>query len=212
MSKRINVNDVSAERDVIMGDQVNITYVLKMPAYEPPADLARLRTDYLAHLRRTYRALDFKGIPQLETFSRELLLEDVYVPLVARPEMPAGETWERRLAGRRLGQDTLPEEVMAAMDAGKGSAVPVRVEEAMAEKTRVAVIGDPGSGNTTPLKHLALRLAALARLLVLPAAMACLPALQVDTAVRLVHRLAPRTECRLPLHPARRESQAPTSG
>ncbi|MCP4542439.1 MAG: SUMF1/EgtB/PvdO family nonheme iron enzyme [Chloroflexi bacterium] len=155
MNEGMNVNDVNAQRDVIMRDQVNITYVLKMPAYEPPADLTQLRASYVDHLRRTYRALDFKGIPQLETFSRELLLEDVYVPLVARPEMPAGETWDRRLAGRFLRGEAIPEQALE-----KGSAAPVHIEEALAEKERVAVIGDPGSGKTTLLKYLALRLAA----------------------------------------------------
>lgn len=158
--KRITIGgDVVASRDVIMGDQYNyVTPILKMSAFEPPPDLAQLRRDYLNHLRRTYRALDFKGIPQLDALSRELLLEEVYVPLVARPEMPAGETWERRLAGRMMGLDALPEEALAAMS--KTSAAPVRVEEAMAEQARVVVLGDPGSGKTTLLKHLALRLAA----------------------------------------------------
>jgi formylglycine-generating enzyme required for sulfatase activity len=158
MPEETTVRDVNADRDVVMGDQVNITYVLKMTGYQPPSDLKRLRADYLDHLRRTYRALDFKGIPQLETFSRELLLEEVYVPLLARPEMPSGETWERRLAGRFLDGEAIPEEALAAM--GKGSAAPVHVEEALAEKPRVVVIGDPGSGKTTLLKYLVLRLAA----------------------------------------------------
>ena len=150
---------IRAGRDVIMGDQYNyLSNALNMPAFEPPANLEQLRSDYLAHLRRTYHALDFKGIPQLETFSRELPLEEVYVPLVARPEMPAGETWERRLAGRLLERDALPQEALAAME--RGSAVPVRVEEALAKQKRVVVIGDPGSGKTTLLKHMALRLAA----------------------------------------------------
>src|SRR5689334_20697828 len=77
----------------------NVTQVIQMAAFTPPPDLKKLRKDYLEHLRRSHRALDFKGIPQLESLSRELLLEDVYVPLVARPELPVGETWERRLAG-----------------------------------------------------------------------------------------------------------------
>jgi formylglycine-generating enzyme required for sulfatase activity/energy-coupling factor transporter ATP-binding protein EcfA2 len=158
--RKETVRDVNANRDVVMGDQsnVNITYALKMEGYQPPSDLKQLRADYLDHLRRTYRALDFKGIPQLETFSREMLLEEVYVPLLARPEMPAGETWERRLAGRLLDGEAIPEDALAGME--KGSAAPVRVEEALAEKARVAVIGDPGSGKTTLLKYLALRLAA----------------------------------------------------
>ncbi|MGB8648720.1 MAG: SUMF1/EgtB/PvdO family nonheme iron enzyme [Anaerolineae bacterium] len=141
---------------IIGGNQINI--ILQMQAFIPPSDLAELRTRYLDHLRRTYRALDFKGIPQLDSFSRELLLEEVYVPLVARPELPAGETWERRLAGRRFDQDHLPEAALAMLD--KAAAVPVHIEEAMRDKARVAVIGDPGSGKSTLLKYLALRLAA----------------------------------------------------
>ena len=123
MAKK-NVRDIRSERDVIMGDQVNITYALKMAGYEPPPDLQQLRLEYLEHLKRSYRALDFKGIPQLESFSRELLLEDVYVPLVARPELPAGETWERRLAGRMWRDDALPSPVdLLPMGEGPGSAL-----------------------------------------------------------------------------------------
>jgi len=118
------------------------------------AEFDRLRANYLSHLQRTWRALDFKGIPQLDTFSRELLLEDVYVPLVARPEMPAGETWDRRAAGRAISRDVLPEQVLDDVDAS-----PVSIERALADKPRVVVIGDPGSGKTTLLKHLALTLA-----------------------------------------------------
>jgi len=118
------------------------------------AELERLRANYVAHLQRTYHALDFKGIPQLDTFSRELLLEDVYVPLVARPEMPIGETWDRRVAGRAVSKDTLPEEATENADAA-----PVPIEIALIDKPCVVVIGDPGSGKTTLLKHLALNLA-----------------------------------------------------
>jgi formylglycine-generating enzyme required for sulfatase activity/energy-coupling factor transporter ATP-binding protein EcfA2 len=160
-SSRSGGVNVNAAQATISGDVVGrdkITVILNMAAFTPPPDLEKLRADYLDHLKRTYRALDFKGIPQLETLSRELLLEDVYVPLVARPEMPAGETWERRLAGRVLDKETVPEEALIALE--KVSAAPVRVEEAMAEKSQVVVIGDPGSGKTTLLKHLALRLAA----------------------------------------------------
>ncbi len=159
--------DVQADRDVILGNQINnISLVLQMGAYAPPPNLAQLKTDYLTYLRRNHRALDFKGIPQLDTLSHELLLEEVYVPLVARSEIPAGETWERRLAGRSFDKSALPAasgpctgaESLAAL--GKADAAPVHVEQAMAEKPLVVVIGDPGSGKTTLLKYLALRLAA----------------------------------------------------
>ena len=149
---------IHAGRDVVMGNQYTyVTHYLQMQPFEPPLDLQQLRAAYLEHLRRTYRALDFKGIPQLDTFSRELLLEEVYVPLLALPEMPAGETWERRLAGRLMEKDDLPEEALAAL--GKGDSAPLRVEEALGKQDRVVVLGDPGSGKTTLLKHLALRLA-----------------------------------------------------
>ena len=129
-----------------------------MPGYAPTQpDLQALRSAYLDHLQRTYRALDFKGIPQLETFSRELLLEEVYVPLVARPDRPTGETWDRRLAGRMWQADALPQDALAMLE--KTNAAPVRVEEALRDQPRIVVIGDPGSGKSTLLKHLALRLA-----------------------------------------------------
>jgi len=149
-----------ADRDLIQGNQNNytITQIIQLPAFIPPPDLDALRHNYLDHLRRLYRALDFKGIPQLDSLSRELLLEDVYVPLVARPELPGGETWERRLAGRVMDQKHLPEEALAMLE--KRASRPVRVEEALGEKPRVVVLGDPGSGKSTLLKYLALRLAA----------------------------------------------------
>ena len=153
---KIVIGDVQAGRDVIMGGQYNyVSLILQMPGYAPAPNLAQLRDEYLAHLQRTYRALDFKGIPQLDNLSRELLLEEVYVPLVARGELPAGETWERRLAGRKV--DELPDHAETML--AKGEAAPVRVEQALAKQARVVVIGDPGSGKSTLLKHLALRLA-----------------------------------------------------
>jgi len=96
--KPTQIQDVNAQRDVVVGDQtVNyyVTQAIQVQPFTPPPNLAELRQTYLDHLGRTYRALDFKGIPQLDTFSRELLLEDVFVPLVARPDLPGGETWER---------------------------------------------------------------------------------------------------------------------
>ncbi|MEA3350045.1 MAG: NACHT domain-containing protein, partial [Chloroflexota bacterium] len=158
MTKQTKVGVVKVNRDVIMGDQ--ITVQIQMPAFQPPTDLESLRKEYLIHLKRMYQVLDFRGIPQLESFSRELELEDVYVPLVARPERPEGDTWMRsRLAGRDWRGDSLPKEMLAM--AGKGETVaPVPVEKALGENSRVIVLGDPGSGKSTLLKFLTLRLAA----------------------------------------------------
>lgn len=153
----ISTNDITAQRDFIAGDQYNF-FVQHIGAFTPPPDLVQLRKDYLAHLERSYRALDFKGIPQLRNITSELSLEEVYVPLLARPEIPDGETWERRVAGRGFDKNAIPEEAMQEMGRGM-SAVPVQIEEALREKTRVVVLGDPGSGKSTMLKYLALRLA-----------------------------------------------------
>ncbi|MBK8783453.1 MAG: NACHT domain-containing protein [Anaerolineales bacterium] len=78
--------------------------------------------------------------------------------MLARPEIPDGETWERRVAGRGFDKNAIPEEAMQEMGRGM-SAAPMQIEEALREKTRVVVLGDPGSGKSTMLKYLALRLA-----------------------------------------------------
>jgi len=149
--------DIHAGRDAILGDQYK-NFVIQIGAFAPPPDLVQLRRDYLAHIERAYHALDFKGIPQLRSLPSELALEEIYVPLLARPELPEGETWERRLAGRTFTREDLPEEAAQAFEHGGGSA-PVQIEAALLEKKLVVVLGDPGSGKSTMLKHLALRLA-----------------------------------------------------
>jgi len=156
--KPTKINDINAERDVVMGDQYT-QFVTQIGAFTPPPDLIQLRKDYLAHIERSYHALDFKGIPQVKHIAKELPLEEVYVPLMARPELPEGETWDRRVAGRGFDKTTLPEEALHGMERGMASSAPVQIEEALREKQRVVVLGDPGSGKSTMLKYLALRLA-----------------------------------------------------
>ena len=157
MTKQISNGAISAQRDVIMGNQ--ITYQIQMPAFQPPPDLEALRKAYLDHLHRMYRVLDFRGIPQLESFSRELHLEDVYVPLVARPKRPEGDTWMRgRLAGRDWRGDSLPEDMLAM--GGKGEAASRAGRKSPGGEQPRCRLGDPGSGKSTLLKFLTLRLAA----------------------------------------------------
>lgn len=148
---------VTVGRDFIAGD-VYITLVNQIGAFAPSPDLINLRKDYLAHLQRTFHALDFKGIPQLRSLTNELALEEVYVPLLARPELPEGDTWERRLAGRSFNGELLPEGLNDPIEFTRQTQ-PVQIETALYEKKRVVVLGDPGSGKTTTLKHLVLRLA-----------------------------------------------------
>lgn len=152
-NKELNFGQVNLGRDAIFGDQYN-HFVLQMGAFKPPKEHSELRRNYLDHIERAYHALDFKGIPQLRTLPSELSLESVYVPIMARPELPEGEAWDRRLAGRNFADDSLPEESMGHI----GISVPEQIEGALGEKTRVVVVGDPGSGKSTMLKYLTLRL------------------------------------------------------
>ncbi len=153
--KDIRLGKTTIEGDLVGGDK--ITQIIQLPPFSPPPKLEELKAEYLAYLRRAYRALDFKGIPQFEAISSELLLEEVYVPVLARPERPGGDTWERRLAGRLLKEGQLPETAIASLEAS--ASLPLRVEDALGKETRVVVLGDPGSGKSTLLKYLTLRLA-----------------------------------------------------
>jgi hypothetical protein len=51
--------------NVITGIQHNFTVIFQQP-FQPPADLAQLRLDYLTYLRDSYRYLDMKGIRECE--------------------------------------------------------------------------------------------------------------------------------------------------
>jgi formylglycine-generating enzyme required for sulfatase activity len=128
--------------------------IVQAPAETPP-DLAALRHAYLAHLRRAYRYLDFKGIPQVERVAALLPLEGVYVGLLARPELPEGETWAR-VAGRELDASLLDEAALAVPARRAGTAEPVSVEHLLREHQGLVILGDPGAGKSTLLKVAAL--------------------------------------------------------
>ncbi len=123
-----------------------------------PPDLGTLRRAYLEHVRRAYRHLDFKGIPQVERVAALLPLEGVYVGLLARPEVPEGETWAR-VAGRALDEKILgetDEAAIAGMERRAETAEPAPVERLLAKNPGLVVLGDPGAGKSTLLKAMAL--------------------------------------------------------
>jgi len=130
-----------------------------MPFVLPQPDLAQLRADYLAYLREAYQYLDFKGLPQVEKIAQQLPLDAVYVPLRARPETPAGETW-LRVAGRAIHAAETPETPELVALAERGQPVePVLADAALADAPGLVLLGDPGAGKSTLLKVIALALA-----------------------------------------------------
>ena len=138
-------------------DQYNFTF--QVAPFRPLPDLAALRTAYTGYLLSAYRHLDFKGVPQVEKVATLLPLEEVFVPLHARPAAPEADTWRRlRLAGREVGeieQALHLEGMLAPLE----SAQPLAIDEALNREPALAILGDPGAGKSTLLKHLALHLA-----------------------------------------------------
>ncbi|MCP4361193.1 MAG: SUMF1/EgtB/PvdO family nonheme iron enzyme [Chloroflexi bacterium] len=151
--------DIDA-RDIITGIQQNFFTIFQQP-FEPPADLAQLRSDYLAYLQHSYRHLDMKGILQVQQVTQQLPLAAVYVPLKAQGHQAGPPGY---VAGRLLHRPGPPEIETAAAAALEIEALarpvePVLVEEALKTDPAVVVLGDPGAGKSTLLKVLALALA-----------------------------------------------------
>jgi len=112
------------------------------------------RSKYLDHLYTRYRVLDFKGMGMADRVPLQLPIEQMYVPLKARIEMPEGETWARdvKLAGRRV-----TEGEAAAM--GERLSEPLAVLDLLQQHAGLVVLGDPGAGKTTFVKYLTVMLA-----------------------------------------------------
>jgi len=140
-------------------DLVQYHFTFQTAPFQPPPDLAVLRTAYTAYLLSAHRHLDFKGVPQVEKIATLLPLQEVFVPLHARLAAPEADTWRRlRLAGREVGeieQALHLEGMLAPLE----SAAPLAMDEALNREPALAILGDPGAGKSTLLKHLALHLA-----------------------------------------------------
>ncbi|MBI1876892.1 MAG: NACHT domain-containing protein [Chloroflexi bacterium] len=143
-------------RDIITGIQQHFTVIFAQP-FQPPADLAQLRRDYLAYLTQCYRHLDMRGIQQVQRVTEQLELTSVYVPLKAITRQAGPGEWLGRIAGRWQrppGQSELEPELAAIRPPE-----PVPIEAALKSDPAVVALGDPGAGKSTLLKVLALALA-----------------------------------------------------
>jgi formylglycine-generating enzyme required for sulfatase activity len=120
----------------------------------PPRDLRRATARYLTYLVDSHRYLSLKGMGVSDRVPLRLPLDEMYVPLKARVELPEGETWSRklRLAGREV-----PDEERGTADARLSTPRPVL--DLLREQDGLILLGDPGAGKTTFLKILALGLA-----------------------------------------------------
>lgn len=119
-------------------------------------DLRTATAHYLSYLQDRHQYLSLKGMGLSERVPLQLPLLDLYVPLQARLELPAGETWNRpklRLAGRDL-SETEQEALTGRLSE------PRTVLNLLQQRDGLVVLGDPGAGKTTFLKYLVLQLAA----------------------------------------------------
>ncbi|MBK8432485.1 MAG: NACHT domain-containing protein [Chloroflexi bacterium] len=149
----IGRDKITAEQVIILADRAADDFwrTYRRPA-QPNIQAATSR--YLQFIINRYQFLDFKGMGVTDRAAFGLPLLQVYVPLKARPEMPAGETWSRatRLAGHLLGEA----ELMGQMGM-RPSHEPHPALDLLRENDGLIILGDPGSGKSTFLKILALQ-------------------------------------------------------
>jgi HEAT repeat protein len=121
-------------------------------------DLTQMCADYLASLRQRFEYLDLGGIaPRVQNRTVKLRMEDVFVPLQARPELEtrtveAGADWMAEIA-KDLEETGMALRLLARRERAV-EAEPVNISELL-RRPRVVVLGDPGSGKSTLLRHIA---------------------------------------------------------
>ena len=114
-------------------------------------DISAATGSYLTYLVDRYKYLELKGMGISDRVSLKLPLREMYVPLKARVEVPAGDTWARhlKLAGRRVSE-------VEAAEMGERLSKPLPALDLLRKNDGLIILGDPGAGKTTFLKHLTL--------------------------------------------------------
>ncbi len=151
MARDIRGMAISGDGNIVIATEAFLRQFF--PERKSEKDLRQATETYLVHLIDAYRYLDFKGMGVSDRIPLRLPLTDMYVPLKARIELPEGETWSRnpRLAGRHIFEDE-------AGDESRGLSEPASILELLRSRDGLIVLGDPGSGKTTFLKYLCLKL------------------------------------------------------
>ncbi len=114
---------------------------INMPGYTEPANVEKLRSEYLEYILFAYGKLELNGIPLSGGLIPRVSLESVYVQPYARRELPSRESSSKAYPwGENFKNDLL-------------------IEDAIKQENRIIILGNPGSGKTTLLKWLAIQLA-----------------------------------------------------
>lgn len=122
------------------------------PVSEPEID--QLRSDYLNYLRETYYYFDMRGISQIQQLPPQLPLQEIYIPLKAYIAHAPNAIRQDKLwnQGRISSEDISPSDGIISDER-------IFIEDVIPRNPAIVVLGNPGSGKSTFLKVLTLKLA-----------------------------------------------------